>query len=129
MRIFIAFMVAPILPALIPSWFVHVNRTYDPATTFVFFCGLFYALQIIVGIPAYLMLNRLNRRSLLTYILLGFCSPAIPAFCLTLYRSSEHNYGLSEILFTTLYPGFLGVVGGLIFWLAARPDRRSQSVA
>jgi len=125
-RTVVAFLVAPLFPALAPAWYLHAN---NPSRTFIagfiFLCGLFYLLQAIIGIPAYLI-ARTRRRYLWFYLLVGFFGPAIPyiAASTIFWRDSISNY---EGILLTLYFGVLGAVTGLIFWLVARLDKRTIS--
>jgi hypothetical protein len=93
---------------------------------FTIFCGAFYVLQIVVGIPAYLLLGRAKRRGIGHFALVGFGAVALPYLLYALYRG-EKGYELGEILFLTCLVGFLGAANGLIFWLIAQPDRVVQS--
>jgi hypothetical protein len=127
-RTLVAFLVAPILPALPPAWFLHTNYPNRMAISgFIVVCGLFYLLQTIVGIPAYL-LGRSRRSHLTFYLLVGFLGSVIPFIAIsTVFWTAR--FSISETLFTAVYLGILGGATGLIFWLAARPDKRSSSDA
>jgi hypothetical protein len=124
-RIVVAFLVAPMLPALLPAWFASQNGTYHPLAIFVLFCGVFYVLQIVVGAPAYLLLRRLELQQIWLYALIGFASAALPLFVYGKIREPAHD--VDRALFLTFYLGFLGGISAAIFWLLARPDRTSQS--
>lgn len=122
-RTLVAFLVAPIFPALAPAWFLHANypdRT--PVSGFIFICGLFYLLQAIIGVPAYLF-ARARRRYVWFYLLVGFLGPAIP-FILARNLFWAAQIGISEAFLMAAYFGFLGATTGLIFWFAARPDKK-----
>jgi hypothetical protein len=127
MRAFLGFIVAPVIPALVPAWFSYLNQTYHPASIFIFFCLLFYAGELVIGLPAHKLLKRFGRRGFLTYVLLGFCAAAVPFLGWSLYRSVVAlHYSLGELFFVTWYPGCLGALVGLVFWLVARPDRSDR---
>ena len=71
-RTIVAFLVAPILPALPPAWFLHSNYPNRTAISgFIVVCGIFYLLQTVVGIPAY-FLAQTYRRYVWFYLLIGF---------------------------------------------------------
>jgi len=123
MRFLVAFLAAPMLPALVPAWASYANRTYDPLAAFVFFCGLFYLLQAVVGIPGYKLFNRTGKHSSWAYAALGFCGTALPFLLLSLYRKPQEGYDLASLLYATCYPGLLGAGTGLMFWVVARPDK------
>ena len=123
MRIVLAFLVAPMLPALLPAWFASQNGPYHPLAIFVLFCGAFYALQIIVGVPAYLLLRRLRLQQIWFYALIGFVSTALPLVVYGKIRAPAHD--VDRALFLALYLGFLGGISAAIFWLIVRPNRVS----
>jgi len=122
-RIFLAFLAAPLLPALLPAWFAFQNGTYHPLAIFGLFCGAFYALQVIIGVPAHLLLGRLRLQQIWLYALIGFASAALPLFVYAKTREPAHD--VDRALFLALYLGFLGGISAAIFWLLARPGRAS----
>ena len=121
-RTLVAFLVAPILPALAPAWFLHANYPNRTAISgFIFVCGLFYLLQTVVGIPAYI-LAQAKRRYLWFYLLLGFFGMAVGFIAVTVVFSTTKT-SIAETLLLVTYFGALGVGIGLVFWLIARPDK------
>jgi len=123
-RTFLAFLLAPILSALVPAGFA--TGINPPLTVFLLFCGAFYVLQMVVGVPVYFLLGRAKLRRIWTPALIGFGATALPYLLYALYRG-EKGYELGEILFLTCLVGLMGAGTGLIFWLIARPDRVVQS--
>jgi hypothetical protein len=118
----IAFLVAPILPALPPAWFLHTNYPDRMAISgFILVCALFYLLQAVVGIPAYI-LARSKRRYIWFYLLLGFFGMAIVSIAVTCIFSTT-KIDMVDTLFQATYFGVLGAGIGLVFWLIARPDK------
>ena len=121
-RTLVAFLVAPILPALAPAWFLHANYPNRTAISgFIFVCGLFYLLQAVVGIPAYI-LAQAKRRYVWFYLLLGFFGMAVGFIAVTVVFSTTKT-SIAEILLRIAYFGLLGAGIGLVFWLIARPDK------
>jgi hypothetical protein len=118
-RTVVAFLAAPMLPALLPAWFAFQSGSYHPLTIFALFCGAFYALQIVVGVPAHLLLGRLRLQQIWFYVLIGFISAALPLLVYGKIREPAHD----RALFLALYLGFLGGISAAIFWLIARPNR------
>ena len=118
----IAFLVAPILPALPPAWFLHANYPDRTAISgFIFVCGLFYLLQTVVGIPAYI-LARSKRRYIWFYLLLGFFGMAIVPIAVNgVFATTKID--MVDTLLKATYLGVLGAGIGLVFWLIARPDK------
>ncbi|QQN64341.1 hypothetical protein JIR23_00500 [Bradyrhizobium diazoefficiens] len=126
MRIIVAFLVAPILPALPPTWFLHANDPNRMAISgFIVVCGLFYLLQAVIGIPAYIFAGS-KRRYVWFYLLLGLLGMAVSSIAVTVVFSTGKN-GITEALLTAAYLGGLGAGIGLIFWLIARPDKRAAA--
>jgi hypothetical protein len=121
-RTLVAFLVAPMLPALAPAWFLHANYPDRTAISgFIFVCGLFYLLQAVVGIPAY-FLARTKRRYIWFYLLLGFFGMAVASVAVTGIFSTTKT-SITETLLQGTYIGALGAGIGLMFWLIARPDK------
>jgi hypothetical protein len=122
MRTVVAFLVAPLLPTLAPTWFLHANYPNRTAISgFVVVCGLFYLLQAIIGIPAYI-LARTKRRYIWFYLLLGFFGMAAGFIAVTAVFSTTKT-NIAETLLQVTYFGALGAGIGLVFWLIARPDK------
>jgi hypothetical protein len=121
-RTLVAFLVAPVLPALAPAWFLHANYPDRTAISgFIFVCGLFYLLQAVIGIPAY-FLARSQRRYIWFYLLLGFVGMAVVSVAVTGVFSTTKS-SITETLLQVFYFGTLGAGIGLMFWLIARPDK------
>ena len=121
-----AFIGAPMIPALIAAWVVHVNGTYVPLIMFLFVCLVFYALQVIIGVPAYVLMSRNNLHRVWIYVLLGCFGAALPILPLFIWRHAEKGYGLADYALL-YYPALLGAGTGLMFWVMARPDRRHHA--
>jgi hypothetical protein len=122
MRTVVAFLIAPILPALAPAWFLHANYPNRTAISgFIFVCGLFYLLQAVVGIPAYKLAGT-KRHYIWFYLLLGFFGMAAAFLAVTVVFSTT-KIRIAETLLQIAYFGALGAGIGLVFWLIARPDK------
>jgi len=122
-RLVVAFLVAPLAPALLPAWSASQNGSYHPLAVFVFFCGAFYALQILVGVPAYLLLRRFKLQRIWFYALTGFASVALPFIVYGEIRRPSQDVG--QALYLAIYLGLLGGLSAAIFWLIVRPNRAS----
>jgi hypothetical protein len=121
-RTLVAFLIAPILPALAPAWFLHANYPNRTAISgFIVVCGLFYLLQAVVGIPAYILVQA-KRRYVWFYLLLGFFGMAVGFIAVTVVFSTTKT-SIAETLLQVTYFGVLGAGIGLVFWLIARPDK------
>lgn len=125
MRVFLAFVAAPLLPAGVPAWFAYINgNAYHPLSLFIFFCLILYALQILVGIPTYKILKRRKSQQVWSYLIIGSLSTAMPFLLLCIYRWTEENrYEVSALIGPVSFFAFLGAATGFMFWLIARPDR------
>lgn len=119
MRFVVAFLAAPLLPALLPAWTASQNGSYHPLTVFALLCGAFYALQVIVGVPAFLLLRRLGLQQIWFYALVGFVSVAMPLFIYGNSRDQIHEP--RQAIYLAGYLGLLGGISAAIFWLIARP--------
>jgi uncharacterized membrane protein len=130
MRTLLAFVGAPMIPAIIPAWFYHANNADVPLlTAWVFFCFFFYAFQIVIGVPAYLLLRRKRAHRVWPYLIFGFFGVAVPSVFWTVVKwPRQESYNLGFLLFDVfLYLGLLGAVTALTFWLLARPDKRAMA--
>jgi hypothetical protein len=126
MRTLLAFLVAPLLPAVMLAGLSVVNDSHPPLAVLILFTGACYALQVVVGVPAFLILGRARRRNIRAYALLGFGGLALPFLLYSLYRDAAGN-GLGQLLYATCQIGLFGAGTGSVFWLIARPDRVAQA--
>jgi uncharacterized membrane protein len=97
------------------------NRSGPSA--YIFICGLIYLLQVIVGIPAFLLFSRRGRHQLWSYLLLGFVTGVVPVVA-TLVIMGDQKNNIAGTVFITAYFGILGAFTALIFWLVARPEKK-----
>ena len=124
MRTAVAFIVAPFLSSLVAAGLSTMDM--HPLALFILFCGAFYVLQVLIGMPAYFLLRRAGRQGIWIYASLGFCAPALPTLIFGLYKG-ETNTSLGQTLHVTGLFGVLGAVVGCVFWLVARPDKIARS--
>jgi hypothetical protein len=128
MRTVAAFLVAPLLPAFAPAWSLHANYPNRTAiSAFIFICILFYLLQAVIGIPAY-VLARAKRRHVWFYLLLGSFGMPV-AFITVIVVFPTTKISIAETLLQVIYFGALGAGIGLMFWLIARPDKSAALAA
>lgn len=120
MRIIVAFVVAPFLPAILPAWQMARAPTQTGLSAYIFVCCLIYLLQTVVGIPAFLLFCRKGIYRLWPYLLVGFFGSAVPSAAGVLFEGD----GLLVLAFAVIYMGLLGALTALSFWLVARPDQR-----
>jgi hypothetical protein len=127
-RTAIAFLVAPMLPALLSGWFVFMNGSHHPLAIFILVCGCFYVLQAIVGVPAYLLLARARQHRIWTYALLGFVGVALPFVVFGSMRDLGRTEA-GQAAYVICFVGLLGAISAVVFWLLARPDKVAPSTA
>ncbi len=123
MRTFIAFLVAPLLPAILPAWYLAQSPNKSGPSAYIFVCCLIYLLEALVGIPAFLFFRR-TRHRLWHYLLLGFLTTTVPVAASLVFMSDAKN-NIVGTAFITWYFGVLGIFTALIFWLVARPDQKT----
>jgi hypothetical protein len=119
MRALIGFIVAPGLPALLLYVFVVATRSYRWVEVFPIVLGLVsYAAAFGLGLPAYLILHYLGRRSFAAYLLAGL------VVGLLTYGMMHFGWPLRSAplaLFCVIYGALLSA----LFWLIAVWSRRS----
>ena len=124
MRTIVAFIVAPFFSSFVAAGLSTMDL--HPLALFILFCGAFYALQVLIGMPAYFLLRRAGRQGIWIYASCGFCAPALPTLLFCLYRG-EPDISLGQTLHVTGLFGVLGAAVGCLFWLIARPDKIARS--
>jgi len=120
MRTMVAFVVAPLLPAILPAWQMARAPSQKGLSAYIFVCCLIYLLQAVVGIPAFLIFSRKGNYRLWPYLLVGICASAVPAAAAVVIKKD----GLLILAFAAVYMGILGALTALLFWLVARPDQK-----
>jgi hypothetical protein len=118
MRPLPALLVAPLGPAVLPAWFA-AQKGLSPLAVYGGVCAAFWLLQVVVGVPAWLLLRR-RRQPAWLYAALGFVAVAAPIGAWATFVGPGSS-GQSTIL--AAYLGLLGGLTAVIYWLLARPDR------
>ena len=119
-RLAIAFVVAPVAPAIVKAWEISLPDEFISFTLIQIILGGLYAMQFAVGVPGYLLLDYYGRHSLGAYLVLGFLVVALSLILASLYWSAGPT---TSSLLQSVRLGVYGVPIGAIFWLIARPDR------
>lgn len=85
-----------------------------------------YAWAIFFGIPAHLILKRMRRTSLTSYMVVGFLSGFVASFIVAeiLLIAGGRNPSALGGLALALAAGALGLVNATVFWFIARPIAR-----
>ncbi|MGH6737768.1 MAG: hypothetical protein ACREDY_01820, partial [Bradyrhizobium sp.] len=86
MRIFSAFLVAPLLPALFVAWQLTKYAPEKILPVYIYICCIAYLLQAVVGIPTFLLFSRKGRQRFWPYLLLGFLAGCAPLVTLAITR-------------------------------------------
>jgi hypothetical protein len=118
--------VAPGVPAL-ALYLVNINRE-AAALIFLILAPLSYAAAVILGVPAYFIMQRWGMRSLLAYALLGALIGLVFYVLFTVvtaYRGQAIDVFRNSVRPATTAVIY-AVVASAIFWLIAiRPSRRT----
>lgn len=119
MRALIGFLVAPGVPAL-ALYLVNINREAAPLI-FLILAPLGYAAALVLGVPAYFVLQRKGIRSLLAYVLLGALIGLVFYLLFTLVTSYRGQ--AVGVLRNSARPAAMAIayaaVAGALFWLMA----------
>lgn len=122
-RLAIAFVVAPVIPAMLKVWELSQPDEFISFTLLQIVLGTLYAMQFAVGVPGHVLLDYYDHHGLGAYLLLGFLVVSLPLILASLYWSASP---LINSLFQAVELGMYGVPMGAVFWLIARPDRRED---
>jgi len=122
----LAFLAAPLVPAVVQA--TIGESEYHPGAVFVVAMFIIYILQLVVGIPGYLLLHRAGRYALRPYALFGLCVGLCAGATLVLsaWLHSRLDIGTVRELFGIAYWGVLGMTTTASFWFGARPDRAAR---
>jgi hypothetical protein len=118
-RIFVAFLVAPLLPALFVAWRLTTHAPEKTLPIYIYVCCIAYVLQAVVGMPIFLFLSRRGRQRLWPYLSLGFLAGGAPLATLAITRGV-----LPRVYFSVGMTSIAGVCLALIFWVVARPNQK-----
>jgi hypothetical protein len=129
MRTVIGFILAPLLPVIIVGGLDH------SAGLVIALFG--YAATLILGVPAHLILQKMMWVGWLNYIVAGVLIGIVGGILASIVLvASNHAPPDSKVIsyvvdaltspirepLPFLFLGVLGAVGGVAFWLVARPD-------
>lgn len=118
-----AFLIAPLTAPLLYLATATAFGGFVSADLAVFAGEIAYAAALIGGLPLHIVLSKLGWVSLHDYMVFGFLLGAGSVLI------GEH----APIEFAALMQAGLaavcGAAAGAVFWLVARPDRRSRMVA
>lgn len=131
-RTILAFVVAPISFGIVLAILTAISGTISfvvLGTAVV----VGYPIALVLGLPTYLLLQKIGARGPLTYCLMGAVAAAILIVSLVIWPVHvEHDGDLSSLLLPERlrqigilsFGGFFSVA---VFWLIARPDQSESS--
>ena len=131
-----AFLIAPLTAPAIYWIIAFISAVADPnrralawrspfggiAFLFVFGGLISYAVTLIAGVPAYLLLRRTGILGLWSVLVAGVCIGVATAFALAPYLRGE----LFSIPLTPLHGAALGAGVAAVFWALSRSDVQRQ---
>ena len=130
LRNLLGFFLSPFPAALIESITVALRPKpgtgvfTHPASMFVFVCLLLYAFEIVLGLPAVIMLRRRGVSSLRVYALAGMAVTAIPVAIPLFLTAARGRTSLYVVTYDLVYFAVSGLLAGTVFWAMTRPGRR-----
>ena len=132
LRNFLGFFLSPFPGALIASIVVALSPKpgmgifAHPASMFAFICMLFYAFEIVLGLPTVIALRRRRVFSLRAYALAGLAVTLIPV-AVALFWSGAHGSRLLYVVaYDLAYFSVSGLLAGTVFWAITRPGHDPQ---
>ena len=134
MRSMFAFLIAPFPAALFQSLIVAVwpkpgtGVFAHPLSMFAVMCMIFYAFELIFGVPLYIATRTRLPRQLLPYAVAGMLVALIPVVILvaiTVARGSLTSY---EVMYSLGLFAVGGFFGGAVFWCIVSPSRQGQDI-
>ena len=125
-----AFVVAPMMPAMILAGVILVAEGDSQALGYAAFAGyISYPFALLIGLPAYLVMRRKHWDGLRAYAYLGV---ALGVFFLALFAGLAGFEGsaadpawlnlLANLAFLLPFVLVCAVTSTLVFWLIVRPD-------
>lgn len=107
---------------------IYLSNPIHWAAIFIMVAGSIYALQLIIGIPTYLLLRRYNFSSFTTFIVCGAILSPAAFLLLCLWRWDENNYTIMLLVDPLILVSIAGAVTASIFWFVARPDQDAKKL-
>jgi hypothetical protein len=123
-RLVAGFFLAPIPSAmLVAFWSVFGGAAIRPVSVGIFFLLLFYALQVLIGLPLGILVRRRWGGGAVACMFAGAATVGLPVLLYAFWALSSGRMD-PEQAFRAVYwfVGF-GALNGLVFRLHARPDR------
>lgn len=129
MRVLLGFLLAPLTVGLIfLVYSIATGELGEGIWAFVLASLVGYMVSLIFGLPTYLLLQRLERRAAMDYVVSSLIISLILVALLVVLPAVS---GESGPIGTYLAQGAFIVAGALItgfcFWLIVRPDRGARS--
>jgi hypothetical protein len=125
-RAVLAFLIAPLVPALVLTLPAALHEDKNAVTQFIAFATVSYCATLLIAVPGHLLLRKRHWTWLSTYVAVGgVMGLAVFAF-LFISGLPSRVPGLGSVvrrLLSLPVDMIAGVVVLICFWLIARPDR------
>jgi len=130
-RIISAFLLAPFPVALIQSTVVAIwpkpgmGVFEHPQSMFVAMCLLFYAIELLLGLPLHVAFRKRGPHRMMTYALTGALLALIP---ITVGLALTGSLSAYAVTYNLALFGFGGFFAGWIFWYLVSPRVKTAGV-
>ena len=123
-RVLLGFVVAPIASAVLWA-LAHVLAGDTRALRDISFSLEWgYLTLLVLGVPGYILFQRLGWTRLPIYAALGALLGTVAFLAATASGSLARTFGIWQILLREPFSVLGGMIDMIIFWLIARPDQR-----
>lgn len=132
LRIIAAFLVAPIPAALIQAVVVMLWPKQDmgvfehPVSMFFAICLLFYALELVIGLPTYLALRKRCPQKPMSYGLVGMSVILLPVVVALGVSATRGGLSAYAATYNVIYFAVGGFLAGIVFWRIAKPQTEAS---
>jgi len=127
MRRLAGFLVAPWPAALLAAiWYSFFPGPLKAASMAVAVALYLYAIQIVLGIPVAIYMNRRKYVRGGTYGLVGAAIAGLPLLVFVLWGAQGGSRDWEMAMRGPYWFSVFGAIAGLTYWLIVRPDRSRQ---
>jgi hypothetical protein len=132
-RLLIACLIAPVTTGIVLLCISLFGNVGEGIWALKLSAMVGYPALVILGLPAYLVFRRLNWVTIWPYliigVIIGMIVPAViyfPGASLSKLASPSRNASLEPAVAMFALAAFFGGLSSCVFWLIARPDRKSS---
>ena len=123
-RVLLGFAAAPIAPAVVLALLHLFTGDTRVLRDISFSLGMGYITLLVLGVPGYILFQRLGWTRLPIYAAFGALLGIAAFLAATASGSLARTFGIWEILVRQPLSVLGGVIVGIVFWLIARPDQQ-----